>query len=156
MFLYNLSLNPPTAINKAIYGNFSGTKQQEIIVARHTRLELLRPDPTTGKVHTVLAHDCFGLVRSISPFRLTGGSKGKPSGFLDVSSRDIPVPLLIFDLPFQIMLLSAPIPVASLFSSIIRLKTRSIKFIRRLMENLDFEESFQVNTLLRIPRVAQS
>ncbi|KAI8577471.1 hypothetical protein K450DRAFT_251826 [Umbelopsis ramanniana AG] len=75
MFLYNLSLNPPTAINKAIYGNFSGTKQQEIIVARHTRLELLRPDPTTGKVHTVLAHDCFGLVRSISPFRLTGGSK---------------------------------------------------------------------------------
>ena len=79
MFLYNLSLNPPTAINKAIYGNFSGTKQQEIIVARHTRLELLRPDTTTGKVHTVLAHDCFGLIRSISPFRLTGGSKGEQS-----------------------------------------------------------------------------
>lgn len=76
MFLYNLSLNPPTAINKAIYGNFSGTKQQEIIVARHTRLELLRPD-VNGKVHTVLAQDTFGLIRSITPFRLTGGSKGK-------------------------------------------------------------------------------
>ncbi|KAG2186047.1 hypothetical protein INT43_002485 [Umbelopsis isabellina] len=74
MFLYNLSLNPPTAINKAIYGNFSGTKQQEIIVARHTRLELLRPD-AIGKVHTVLAQDTFGLIRSITPFRLTGGSK---------------------------------------------------------------------------------
>ncbi|KAI8990232.1 CPSF A subunit region-domain-containing protein [Pilobolus umbonatus] len=75
MFLYNLSLNPTTAINQAIHGNFSGTKQQEIITARQTRIELLRPDPNTGKVHTVLSHECFGLIRSLAPFRLTGGSK---------------------------------------------------------------------------------
>ncbi|CAO0802797.1 unnamed protein product [Mucor circinelloides] len=75
MFLYNITINPTTAINQAIYGNFSGTRQQEIIVARQTRLELLRPDATSGKVHTVLSHECFGLIRSLAPFRLTGGSK---------------------------------------------------------------------------------
>lgn len=78
MFLYNITINPTTAINQAIYGNFSGTRQQEIIVARQTRLELLRPDATSGKVHTVLSHECFGLIRSLAPFRLTGGSKGRP------------------------------------------------------------------------------
>ncbi|KAI8984496.1 CPSF A subunit region-domain-containing protein [Mycotypha africana] len=75
MFLYNITINPATAINQAIHGNFSGTRQQEIIVARQTRLELLRPDANTGKVHTVLSHECFGLIRSLAPFRLTGGSK---------------------------------------------------------------------------------
>ncbi|KAG1448180.1 hypothetical protein G6F56_009020 [Rhizopus delemar] len=75
MFLYNLTISPTTAINQAIHGNFSGTKQQEIIVARQTRLELLKPDTTSGKIHTVLSHECFGLIRSIAPFRLTGGSK---------------------------------------------------------------------------------
>ncbi|KAI9279118.1 CPSF A subunit region-domain-containing protein [Sporodiniella umbellata] len=75
MFLYNLTISPTTAINQAIHGNFSGTKQQEIIVARQTRLELLKPDTTSGKIHTLLSHECFGLIRSIAPFRLTGGSK---------------------------------------------------------------------------------
>ncbi|KAG0170726.1 Splicing factor 3B subunit 3 [Apophysomyces sp. BC1034] len=75
MFLYNLTLSPTTAINQAIHGNFSGTKQQEIIVARQTRLELLKPDPDTGKVHTLLSHEAFGLIRSIVPFRLTGATK---------------------------------------------------------------------------------
>lgn len=76
MFLYNLTISPTTAINQAIHGNFSGTKQQEIIVARQTRLELLKPDAASGKIHTILSHECFGLIRSIAPFRLTGGSKG--------------------------------------------------------------------------------
>lgn len=76
MFLYNLTVSPTSAINQAIHGNFSGTKQQEIIVARNSRLELLRPDPNTGKTHTILTHEVFGLIRRIAPFRLTGGSKG--------------------------------------------------------------------------------
>ncbi len=76
MFLYNLTISPTTAINQAIHGNFSGTKQQEIIVARQSRLELLKPDAASGKIHTILSHECFGLIRSIAPFRLTGGSKG--------------------------------------------------------------------------------
>jgi splicing factor 3B subunit 3 len=78
MHLYNLTLQQPTAITQAIVGNFSGTRQQEIIVSHGTRLELLRPDPQTGKVATIIATDVFGSIRSLAAFRLTGGTKGEP------------------------------------------------------------------------------
>lgn len=77
MHLYNLTLQPPTAATQAIVGNFSGARQQEIIVSHGTRLELLRPDVQTGKVSTVIATDVFGSIRSLAAFRLTGGTKGK-------------------------------------------------------------------------------
>jgi len=76
MFLYNLTLQPPTAINVAVVGHFSGTKQQEIVVSRVTKLEIIRADPNSGKLQTLLAYDIFGIIRSLTPFRLTGGSKG--------------------------------------------------------------------------------
>jgi splicing factor 3B subunit 3 len=76
MFLYNLTLQPPTTINVAVVGHFSGTKQQEIVISRVTRLELLKADPNSGKLQTLLTHDAFGIIRSLTPFRLTGGSKG--------------------------------------------------------------------------------
>ena len=78
MHLYNLTLQPPSAVVQAIVGNFSGARQQEIIVSRGTRLELLRPDVQTGKVSTVIVSDVFGSIRSLSAFRLTGGTKGEP------------------------------------------------------------------------------
>ena len=77
MHLYNLTLQPPSAISQAIVGNFSGARQQEIIVSRGTRIELLRPDVQTGKVSTVVASDVFGSIRSLAAFRLTGGTKGE-------------------------------------------------------------------------------
>ena len=43
---------------------FSGTKQQEIVVSRGKILELLRPDPNTGKVHTLLTVEVFGVIQS--------------------------------------------------------------------------------------------
>lgn len=52
-----------------------GTKQQEIVVSRGKILELLRPDPNTGKVHTLLTVEVFGVIRSLMAFRLTGGTK---------------------------------------------------------------------------------
>ena len=76
MFLYNLTLQRATGITSAIHGNFSGTKQQEIVVSRGKILELLRPDPNTGKVYTMLTVEVFGVIRSLMPFRLTGGTKG--------------------------------------------------------------------------------
>lgn len=76
MFLYNLTLQRGTGITHAVHGNFSGTKQQEIIVSRGKILELLRPDPNTGKVYTLLTYEVFGVIRALMPFRLTGGSKG--------------------------------------------------------------------------------
>ncbi|KAJ3101047.1 Splicing factor 3B subunit 3 [Phlyctochytrium planicorne] len=75
MFLYNATLQPPTAINNVVLGNFSGTKTQEIIIARNSVLELLKVDAGTGKIQTILSHEIFGVLRSLSTFRLTGASK---------------------------------------------------------------------------------
>ncbi|KAF4620312.1 hypothetical protein D9613_000135 [Agrocybe pediades] len=93
MHLYNLTLQPPTAITQAIVGNFSGARQQEIIVSHGTRLELLRPDAHTGKITTVIATDVFGSIRSLAAFRLTGGTKdyaivGSDSGRIVILDYD--------------------------------------------------------------------
>lgn len=93
MHLYNLTLEPATAASQAIVGNFSGARQQEIIVSNGTRLELLRPDVQTGKVGTVIASDVFGSIRSLAAFRLTGGTKdyaivGSDSGRIVILDYD--------------------------------------------------------------------
>eukprot|EP00898_Chlorokybus_atmophyticus_P002633 jgi/Chlat1/3370/Chrsp23S08824 len=75
MYLYALTLQRATAITSAIVGNFSGSRQQEVLVARGKVLELLRPDEAHGKIVPVLSVDCFGVIRSIVPFRFTGSSK---------------------------------------------------------------------------------
>lgn len=77
MHLYNLTLQRATGINHAIHGSFTGQKSQEILISRGKSIELLRPDPNTGKVHTLCSVEVFGIVRSLTAFRLTGGSKGK-------------------------------------------------------------------------------
>ena len=76
MHLYALTLQKPSCIVQAVHGNFSGGKQQEIVVARGRILEILKPDSNTGKLHSIFNVDVFGLIRSVIPFRLTGGSKG--------------------------------------------------------------------------------
>ncbi|KAF8557619.1 hypothetical protein OG21DRAFT_1494597 [Imleria badia] len=93
MHLYNLTLQPPTAATQAIVGNFSGARAQEIILARGTRLELLRPDVQTGKLATVIASDVFGSIRSLAAFRLTGSTKdyaivGSDSGRIVILDYD--------------------------------------------------------------------
>ena len=76
MYLYNLTLQRASGITHACHGNFSGAKLQEIVVSRGKSLELLKPDPNTGKVHTVMSVEIFGVVRSLMSFRLPGGNKG--------------------------------------------------------------------------------
>lgn len=76
MYLYNLTLQKATGITHAVHGCFSGTKNQEILISRGKSLELLRPDPHTGKINTLLTVDIFGVIRSLMAFRLTGGTKG--------------------------------------------------------------------------------
>lgn len=75
MHLYNLTLQRASNITIAVHGNFAGSKQQEIALAKGKILELVRPDPTTGKVYSLLSVDVFGIIRSMIAFRLTGGSK---------------------------------------------------------------------------------
>jgi len=74
LHLYALTLQRSSAITAAVYGNFSGPKQQELAVARGKLLELMRPDEN-GKVQTVFVTDVFGIIRSITTFRLTGGNR---------------------------------------------------------------------------------
>ena len=76
MFMYSLSIQPPTAVNQTILGQFGGTKEQQIITASGSRLTIHRPDPQLGKISTILSHDVFGIIRSLAAFRLAGGSKG--------------------------------------------------------------------------------
>ncbi|OIW33484.1 Pre-mRNA-splicing factor rse-1 [Coniochaeta ligniaria NRRL 30616] len=75
MFLYSLTIQPPTSVTQAILGQFSGTKEQQIITASGSRLTLLRPDPSLGKVITLVTHDVFGIIRAIAAFRLAGSTK---------------------------------------------------------------------------------
>jgi len=77
MYLYNLTLQRATGITHAIHGNFSGSKQQEIVVSRGKLIEILRHDTNTGKVYTLLSEEVFAVIRSLMSVRLTGGSKGK-------------------------------------------------------------------------------
>jgi len=75
MFLYSLTIQAPTTVTQAILGQFSGTKEQQVVTASGSRLTLLRPDPAQGKVITILSHDVFGIIRSIAAFRLAGSNK---------------------------------------------------------------------------------
>jgi splicing factor 3B subunit 3 len=76
MFLYSLTIQPPTHTTQAVLGQFSGTKEQHVMTASGSRLTLLRPDPSQGKVVTILSHDIFGVIRSMAAFRLAGSNKG--------------------------------------------------------------------------------
>lgn len=70
----------------AIVGNFSGSpaadgrksssKQQEIIRASADCLDLLRVDTETGSLILMGSYRVFAIIRSITPVRLTGSTKG--------------------------------------------------------------------------------
>lgn len=75
MFLYSLTIKPPTHIVQAVVGQFAGTKEQLIITGSGSQLSLLRPDPQQGKVNTILTHDVFGIIRSLAAFRVAGSNK---------------------------------------------------------------------------------
>ena len=54
MHLYNLSLQGPTAINQAITGSFSASKQYEVVISRGAKiLELLRYNDTSKSLEVV-------------------------------------------------------------------------------------------------------
>ncbi|RLN07765.1 Splicing factor 3B subunit 3 [Panicum miliaceum] len=86
MYLYSLTLQRATGAVCAVIGSFSGRdtrksaasgsgSTQEIAVARGSTLDLLRPDPETGRLRTLLSVDVFGAILSLAQFRLTGVSK---------------------------------------------------------------------------------
>lgn len=76
MFMYSLTIQPPTAITQAILGQFAGTKEQQIVTASGSKLTIHRPDPAQGKVTPLFSQDVFGIIRSLAAFRLAGSNKG--------------------------------------------------------------------------------
>ncbi|ODM22548.1 Pre-mRNA-splicing factor rse1 [Aspergillus cristatus] len=75
MFMYSLTIQPPTAITQAILGQFAGTKEQQIVTASGSKLTIHRPDPTQGKITPLYTQDVFGIIRTLAAFRLAGSSK---------------------------------------------------------------------------------
>ncbi|TKA75708.1 Pre-mRNA-splicing factor rse1 [Cryomyces minteri] len=75
MFMYSLTIQPPSATTQALLGQFAGTKEQQIVTASGSRITLHRPDPTLGKITTILSHDVFGIIRTLASFRLAGSNK---------------------------------------------------------------------------------
>lgn len=92
MHLLALNLQKPSAINASIYGNFSGPKNHEFVVAKGSSIELLRPDDT-GKMITIAETPIFAVVRSLLAFRLAGANKdylmiGSDSGKITIAEFD--------------------------------------------------------------------
>lgn len=76
---YSLTLQPPSAVTQAIIGQFAEKeKTQQILTASGSRLTLYRPDASQGKIATIMSHDVFGIIRTLSAFRLAGTNKGTP------------------------------------------------------------------------------
>ncbi|KAK2739201.1 pre-mRNA-splicing factor rse1 [Myotisia sp. PD_48] len=75
MFMYSLTIQPPTAVTQAILGQFAGTKEQQIVTASGSKLTIHRPDPAQGKIRSLFSQDVFGIIRSLAAFRLAGSNK---------------------------------------------------------------------------------
>ncbi|KAK9464366.1 CPSF A subunit region-domain-containing protein [Lipomyces arxii] len=89
MFLYNLTLVPASAVTTSVIGQFSGQRHQEIVIAKGSRIELFRPDPSAGKLVSIVSTDLFGVIRSVMPFRVAGSVKdyliiGSDSGRISI------------------------------------------------------------------------
>lgn len=78
MFMYSLTIQPPSAITQAVLGQFAGTKEQQIVTASGSKLTIQRPDPAQGKIAPIYSHDVFGIIRTLAAFRLAGSNKGNP------------------------------------------------------------------------------
>ena len=79
LFLYSLTIQPASSVTQAVVGAFGGggAKDQYILTATGSSLNLLRPDANDGEVTNVLSHNVFGIIRSVAAFRLAGTGKGK-------------------------------------------------------------------------------
>ncbi|KAI4210835.1 MAG: hypothetical protein LQ351_006330 [Letrouitia transgressa] len=81
MFMYSLTVQPPASITHAAVGQFTGTKEQQIVTASGSRLTIYKhPESDKTKLDALLSQDIFGIIRVVAAFRLPGGSKASDSG----------------------------------------------------------------------------
>ena len=100
MFMYSLTIQPPSAITQALLGQFAGTKDQQIVMASGSRLTLMgletEDGKAIGKTVKLLTHDIFGIIRAMSSFRLAGSHKGELAQ-LPYSTLHLHIPRTISD-----------------------------------------------------------
>lgn len=76
IYLYNLTLRPPSHAAKSIAGQFSGSKKvQELVLHCGSYIEVYRPVVDTGKVEKILSQNVFAIVENIDKIRLAGSQK---------------------------------------------------------------------------------
>ncbi|GJD11799.1 Splicing factor 3B subunit 3 [Galdieria sulphuraria] len=93
MFLYNLTLQRPSAIYFSVHGSFSAPRAIELVLGRQTSLELVRPDEQ-GHLKSLCFQEIYGIIRSLKAFRLTGAKRdylliGSDSGKITSGCRRI-------------------------------------------------------------------
>lgn len=80
MYLYNLPLLGGQSVQHSLVGQFSGggkSAAQELLVSRGTdELELFKLDAKSGKLISLFRTNVFGVIRSMTRFRLPGDAKG--------------------------------------------------------------------------------
>lgn len=89
----HFSLDKSAAISKAVSGSFTGPKQTEIAAAEGGKSLALYRITENGRIIQLYHRECFGLIRNIAPFRLTGGNKD----YLAVTSDSGRIVLLDWD-----------------------------------------------------------
>lgn len=94
MHLYHLTVLPSGAATHVAYGAFSAPRQQEVVVANGSSLQLFRLTKA-GQVVSIGRADTFACIRAIAPFRLTGSRQD----YLLVTSDAGTIALLCFSLP---------------------------------------------------------
>ncbi|KAK6455781.1 CPSF A subunit region-domain-containing protein [Scheffersomyces xylosifermentans] len=76
LYLYNLTLKPPSHYVSSVLGSFLGKKKsQEILVASSTSIALLRPDAETGKFEQLSRQNSLGVIHKVDKLRLAGTQK---------------------------------------------------------------------------------
>ncbi|KAF2148522.1 pre-mRNA-splicing factor rse1 [Myriangium duriaei CBS 260.36] len=95
MFMYSLTLQAPSMITQAIVGSFIADKpkDQQVITAQGSHLNINSIDRKTGQFRTILSHNTFSIIRRISTCRIPG----TPSDLILVASDSGRVAVMKYD-----------------------------------------------------------
>jgi splicing factor 3B subunit 3 len=74
--MYALTVQPPTATQEAVVGDFIGNGKQQILIACGSRLSIIDVSRDVKGFQEIFAQDTFGILRHVAKFRLAGGTKG--------------------------------------------------------------------------------
>lgn len=75
LYLYNLTLRPPSCAFHSLVGNFSGSRKvQELVVSTGSYLDIYRPDAELGKLRRLSRQNAFAHIQLLAKIRPSAGS----------------------------------------------------------------------------------